>query len=85
MNEVKQAYEDMQRNYQNIADNKAAVEFQSENFRINQERYREQVATYVEVLDAQRQLQLAQGNFYIAISGFKISQATLERKMGILK
>ena len=85
MNEVKQAYEDMQRNYQNIADNKASVEFQSENFRINQERYREQVATYVEVLDAQRQLQLAQGNFYISICGFKISQATLERKMGILK
>ena len=43
MNEVKQAYEDMQRNYQNIADNKAAVEFQSENFRINLERYKEQV------------------------------------------
>ena len=85
MNEVKQAYEDMQRNYKNIADNKASVEFQSENFRINQERYREQVATYVEVLDAQRQLQLAQGNFYISICGFKISQATLERKMGILR
>ena len=85
MNEVKQAYEDMQRNYQNIADNKAAVEFQSENFRINQERYKEQVATYVEVLDAQRQLQLAQGNYYISICGFKINQATLERKMGILK
>ena len=85
MNEVKQAYEDMQRNYQNIADNKASVEFQSENFRINQERYKEQVATYVEVLDAQRQLQLAQGNFYISICGFKISQATLERKMGILR
>ena len=85
MNEVKQAYEDMQRNYLNIADNKAAVEFQSENFRINQERYKEQVATYVEVLDAQRQLQLAQGNFYISICGFKINQATLERKMGILK
>ncbi len=85
MNEVKQAYEDMQRNYKNIDDNKASVEFQSENFRINQERYREQVATYVEVLDAQRQLQLAQGNFYISICGFKISQATLERKMGILR
>lgn len=85
MNEVKQAYEDMQRNYKNIMDNKAAVEFQTENFRINQERYKEQVATYVEVLDAQRQLQLAQGNFYMSICGFKISQATLERKMGLMR
>ncbi len=85
MNEVKQAYDEMQRNYYNIADNKAAVEFQSENFRINMNRYREQVANYVEVLDAQRQLQLAQGNYYVAICGFKIGQAALERKMGILR
>ncbi|MGC8603001.1 MAG: TolC family protein [Desulfomonilaceae bacterium] len=85
MNEVKQAYEDMRRNFKNIADNKASVEFQTENFRINLERYKEQVNTYVEVLDAQRQLQLAQGNYYIAICGFKINQATLERRMGILK
>ncbi len=85
MNEVKQAHEDMQRNYYNIADNKAAVEFQSENFRINLERYKEKVTTYVEVLDAQRQLQLAQGDYYISICGFKIGQATLERKMGILR
>lgn len=85
MDEVKQAYEDMERNYKTIGDNKASVEFQTENFRINQERYREQVATYVEVLDAQRQLQLAQGNYYISICGFKISQATLERKMGTLR
>ena len=85
MNEVKQTHEDMQRNYYNIADNKAAVEFQSENFRINLERYKEQVTTYVEVLDAQRQLQLAQGDYYISICGFKIGQATLKRKMGILR
>ncbi|MGC8603000.1 MAG: TolC family protein, partial [Desulfomonilaceae bacterium] len=85
MNEVKQAYEDMRRNFQNIADNKASVDFQTENFRINREQYTERIATYVQVLDAQRQLQLSQGNYFMAICGFKIAQATLERKMGILK
>ncbi len=84
MNEVKQAYEDMKRSESDIANNKAAVEYRTENFRINQERYKEQVATYVEVLDAQRQLSLSQGDYYISLMGFKINRATLERKMGIL-
>ena len=85
MNEVKQAYEDMKRSESDIANNKAAVEFRTENFRIDQERYKEQVATYVEVLDAQRQLSLSEGDYYISLMGFKINRATLERKMGILK
>ena len=85
MNEVKQAYEDMKRSEKDIADNKAAVEFRSENFRINQERYKEQVATYVEVLDAQRQLSLSEGDYYISLMGYKINTAILQRKMGILR
>ena len=85
MNEVKQAYEDMKRSEKDIADNKAAVEFRSENFRINQERYKEQVATYVEVLDAQRQLSLSEGDYYISLMGYKINTAILMRKMGILR
>jgi outer membrane protein TolC len=85
MNEVKQAYEDMKRSDSDIADYKAAVAFRTENFRINQERYKEQVATYVEVLDAQRQLSLSEGDYYISLMGYKINRATLERKMGILR
>ena len=85
MNEVKQAYEDMKRSEKDIADNKSAVEFRSENFRINQERYKEQVATYVEVLDAQRQLSLSEGDYYISLMGYKINTAILQRKMGILR
>lgn len=85
MNEVKQAYEDMRRSEKDIGDNKAAVEFRSENFRINNERYKEQVATYVEVLDAQRQLSLSEGDYYISLMGFRINRAILERKMGILR
>lgn len=85
MQEVKNAYEDMKRAESNIRDNRAAVEFRQESFRINQERYKEQVATYTEVLDAQRQLALAQGDYYISLIGYRINQAVLERSMGILR
>lgn len=82
--EVKTAYEDMRRSESNIKDNLAAVEFRRESFRINMERYKEQVATYTEVLDAQRQLSLAEGDYYISLVGYRINQAILERRMGIL-
>ncbi|MCX5862142.1 MAG: TolC family protein [Deltaproteobacteria bacterium] len=85
MEEVKTSYEDMKRSESNIQDNRAAVEFRRESFRINQERYKEQVATYTEVLDAQRQLSLAEGDYYISLIGYRINQALLERRMGILR
>ena len=85
MNEVKQAYEDMKRSESDIGDNTKAVAFRRESFRINRLDYEQQVATYVEVLDAQRQLSLAEGSYYVSIAAFKVNQATLERKMGILK
>ncbi len=85
MSEVKQSYVAMKRSESDVVDNRKAVEYQTENFRINQERYKEQVATYVEVLDAQRLLSNAQGDYYTALIGLKINRATLERKMGILK
>jgi len=85
MQEVKSAYEDMKRAESNIRDNRAAVEFRKESFRINQERYKEQVATYTEVLDAQRQLALAQGDYYISLIGYRINRAILERNIGILR
>jgi outer membrane protein TolC len=85
MQEVKQSYLDMKRSEEDIQNNKAAVEYRRENFRINQERYKEQVATYIEVLDAQRQLSLAEGDYYISLVGYRINQATLERRMGILR
>lgn len=85
MNDVKQAYMDMKRSESDIFDNRKAVEFRRENFRINQERYKEQVATYVEVLDAQRQLSLSEGDYYTSLIGYKLNRATLERQMGILR
>jgi outer membrane protein len=85
MEEVKQSYMDMKRAESDISDNRKAVEFRSENFRINQERYKEQVATYIEVLDAQRQLSQAQGDYYISLVSYRLNQAVLERKMGTIR
>lgn len=85
MEEVKQAYVDMKRSESDIVDNRKAVAYRRENFRINQERYKEQVATYIEVLDAQRQLALAEGDYYISLIGYWINKAVLERRMGVLK
>jgi outer membrane protein len=85
MTDVKSAYSDMKRAESDISDNRKAVEFRTENFRINRERYKEQVATYIEVLDAQRQLAQAQGDYYISLIGYRINQAVLERQMGTLR
>ena len=85
MNEVKQVYEDMKRSESDIKDTMDAVRFRRESFRISRLEYEQQVATYVEVLDAQRQLSLAQADYHLSMAAYKINQATLERKMGILK
>lgn len=85
MEEVKLAYLDMKRSESDIENNRKAVEFRSENFRINQERYKEQVATYIEVLDAQRQLQVAEGDLITSLMGYRINQANLERRMGTIR
>jgi outer membrane protein len=85
MNEVKSAFLDMKRSESDIQNNRAAVAFRQENFRINRERYKEQVATYIEVLDAQRQLAQAQGDYYTSLIGYRINQAVLERRLGILR
>ncbi|MFC1833965.1 TolC family protein [Thermodesulfobacteriota bacterium] len=85
MQEVKEAYIDMKRAETDIGDTRKAVEFRKENFRINQERYKEQVATYIEVLDAQRELARAEGEHYTALIQYRINAAVLERRMGILE
>jgi len=85
MKDVKDAYVDMKRAESDIRDNRKAVEFRRENFRINKERYKEQVATYIEVLDAQRELAQAQGDYYISLLEYRINRAVLERQMGVLR
>lgn len=85
MEEVKEAYLDLKRAESNIRAYRMAVEYRKESFRINEVRYREHTATYTEVLDAQRYLAQAQGNYYSALVNYKLNRAILERRMGILK
>jgi outer membrane protein TolC len=85
LEEVKQAYILMKRSESDIENNRKAVEFRRENFRINKERYKEQVATYTEVLDAQRELSQAEGDYYTSLIQYRINLASLERRMGILR
>ncbi|UCD33307.1 MAG: TolC family protein [Desulfobacterales bacterium] len=59
-----------------------AIEQAKENFRINQERYKEQVATSTDVLDAQTLLSRTMTNYYNALYAFKLAKAALYRAMG---
>jgi outer membrane protein len=60
-----------------------AIEQAEENFRINTERYREQVGTSTNVIDAQTLLTKAKSDRHNALGAFNISRAKLERAMGV--
>jgi len=81
--EVKEAYLRVKESEKNILTVQKAVEQAQENFRISEERYKEQVATSTEVLDAQALLTKTQTNYFNALSAFNISKARLNRAIGI--
>jgi outer membrane protein TolC len=83
--EVKQAYLAMGAAEKNIQTVETAIEQAQENVRINEERYKEQVATSTDVLTAQTLLSRTMTNYYNALYNFKIAKATLFRKMGQLE
>jgi len=60
-----------------------AVDQAEENFRMNEERYKQQVATSTDVLDAQTLLTRARANYFNALSEHNIALARLERAMGM--
>ncbi len=64
---------------------KKAIEQAEENFRINTERYREQVGTSTDVIDAQTLLTKARADHFNALGDFNINQARLERAMGVMR
>lgn len=82
---VKQAYVAVQKSDADLRDLRKAVEYRREQYWMNKEQYKEQLATYIEVLDGQRSLTLAKGNYWEALVQYKINMATLERQMGILR
>ena len=64
---------------------KKAIEQAEENFRINTERYREQVGTSTDVIDAQTLLTKARADHFNALGDLNINQARLERAMGVTR
>lgn len=82
--EVKNAYLSMQESEKQVMVAQKAIEQAQENFRINQERYREKVATSTDVLDAQTLLTRARADHASALSEYHISHARLERAMGTI-
>jgi outer membrane protein len=80
--EVKNNYLNLLTAEKNISVTEKAIEQAEENLRMNEERYKYQVATQTEVLDAVTLLAQARVNYYGALSDFNIAKAQLERSMG---
>ncbi len=80
--EVKEAYLYLREAEKNIHVARKAVVQAEENLRVNEERYKQQVATSTDVLDAQTLLTQASTNYFNAMSQHNITWARLERAMG---
>jgi outer membrane protein TolC len=80
--EVKDDYLNMLVAEKNISTAEKAVEQAEENLRMFEERYRYQVATQTDVLNAVTLLAQARTNYYGALSDFNVTKAQLERAMG---
>jgi outer membrane protein len=80
--EVKQAYLKMRESEKNIKTVELAIEQAKENFRINTEQYKEQIATQTDVLIAQVLLSRTRTNYYNALYDYEIARAALFRSMG---
>jgi outer membrane protein TolC len=81
--EVKQYFLKTKESESNILTVQKAIEQAKENLRINQERYKEQIATSTDVLDAQTLLSRTMTNYYNALYDFKISKASLYRAISM--
>jgi len=80
--EVKQDYLNMVQAEKSIGVAEKAIEQAEENLRMNEERYKYQVATATDVLDAVTLLTQARVNYFSALSDFNVAKARLERAMG---
>ncbi|MBU0544107.1 MAG: TolC family protein [Proteobacteria bacterium] len=79
--EVKQYFLKTKEAESNIITVQKAIEQAKENLRISQERYKEQISTSTDVLDAQTLLSRTMTNYFNALYDFKISKASLSRAL----
>lgn len=80
--QIKDAVLDLKTAEENIPITQKAVEQGEENLRVSQERYKAQVSTSTEVLDAQRYLTRARVNHFSALFDYYLARARLLRAMG---
>jgi outer membrane protein len=80
--EVKQDYLNVLVAEKNIGVAEVAIAQAEENLRMNEERYKYQVATQTDVINAVTLLAQARVNYYGALSDFNVAKAQLERAMG---
>jgi outer membrane protein len=80
--DIKTAYLNVGEAEKNIIVAEKALSQAEENLRINEERYKEQVATSTDVLDALTLLTRARTNYYAALSDYNIAGARLGRAIG---
>lgn len=80
--EVKTAFLTLQSAEEAVKVAEKSIESAEENFRISGERYKEQVATATEVLDAQTRLTQARVNYTTALVALNLTYARLIRAMG---
>ncbi|MEN6375192.1 MAG: TolC family protein [Smithella sp.] len=83
--EIKHAYLNLQEAEKQIAVSEKVIEQADENFRIARERFKENVATSTDVLDAETLLTKAKADYANALGDFNINQAILDRAMGIIQ
>ena len=82
---VKLAYLDMKNSQGNIDDYRRMVATRSENFRLFQMRYQQGDVSFTEVIIAENEYVRSKANYYGALVNYRINQAILERRMGILR
>lgn len=80
--EVKRAYLKVVESEQNIRTVETAINQAKENYRISQERYKQQVASSTDVLDARTLLSRTQFNYYSALYDLEIAKAALALAVG---
>jgi outer membrane protein TolC len=80
--EVKDDYLNMQVAEKNIRTAEKSIEQAEENLRMTEERYKYQVSTQTDVVNAVTLLAQARTNYYGALSDFNVAKAQLERAMG---
>jgi len=83
--EVKNAFLLLHEAQKQLQVTRKSIEQAEENFRINTERYKEQVGTSTDVIDAQTLLTKARADHFNALGDLNIQQARLERAMGVTR